>query len=386
MIDRSIAMHIRQLAAQFPVVSVTGPRQSGKTTLVKQLFPHFAYVNLEDIELRQLAEQDPKYFLQQFPGGLIVDEAQYVPALFSYIQLEADRRGRAGEFVLTGSQHFLFMEKITQSLAGRVAIFTLLPFSETELKNTAFQQPSIDDYLLKGMYPRLYEAGIDPAFYYPNYIQSYIERDVRQLINIGDVGAFRTFLELSAGRIGQLYNQTNIGNEADLDHKTVNRWFSILETSFIAFKLRPYFQNYNKRILKTPKLYFYDTGIVCALLGIRTTEQLKNHPIRGALFENWIVVEMLKKSLNKGIRPNMYYWRDQTGNEIDLLIDEGGSLYLMEIKSGMTYNAQFFKNIRFFNALSGNNPDNSYLLYAGTQHMQTKDGHIRGWAHLPELM
>jgi len=386
MIDRSIAMHIRQLAAQFPVVSVTGPRQSGKTTLVKQLFPHFAYANLEDIELRQLAEQDPKYFLQQFPGGLIVDEAQYVPALFSYIQLEADRRGRAGEFVLTGSQHFLFMEKITQSLAGRVAIFTLLPFSETELKHTAFQQPTIDDYLLKGMYPRLYEAGIDPAFYYPNYIQSYIERDVRQLINIGDVGAFRTFLELSAGRIGQLYNQTNIGNEADLDHKTVNRWFSMLETSFIAFKLRPYFQNYNKRILKTPKLYFYDTGVVCALLGIRTTEQLKNHPIRGALFENWIVVEMLKKSLNKGIRPNMYYWRDQTGNEIDLLIDEGGSLYPMEIKSGMTYNAQFFKNIRFFNALSGNNPDNSYLLYAGTQHMQTKDGHIRGWAHLPELM
>jgi hypothetical protein len=386
MIDRSIATHIRQLAAQFPVVSVTGPRQSGKTTLVKQLFPHFAYVNLEDIELRQLAEQDPKYFLQQFPGGLIVDEAQYVPALFSYIQLEADRRGRAGEFVLTGSQHFLFMEKITQSLAGRVAIFTLLPFSETELKNTAFQQPAIDDYLLKGMYPRLYEAGIDPAFYYPNYIQSYIERDVRQLINIGDVGAFRTFLELSAGRIGQLYNQANIGNEADLDHKTVNRWFSILETSFIAFKLRPYFQNFNKRILKTPKLYFYDTGIVCALLGIRTTEQLKNHPIRGALFENWIVVEMLKKSLNKGIRPNMYYWRDQTGNEIDLLIDEGGSLYPMEIKSGMTYNTQFFKNIRFFNALSGNNPDNSYLLYAGTQHMQTKDGHIRGWAHLPELM
>jgi len=386
MIDRSIAMHIRQLAAQFPVVSVTGPRQSGKTTLVKQLFPHFAYANLEDIELRQLAEQDPKYFLQQFPGGLIVDEAQYVPALFSYIQLEADRRGRAGEFVLTGSQHFLFMEKITQSLAGRVAIFTLLPFSETELKHTAFQQPTIDDYLLKGMYPRLYEAGIDPAFYYPNYIQSYIERDVRQLINIGDVGAFRTFLELSAGRIGQLYNQTNIGNEADLDHKTVNRWFSMLETSFIAFKLRPYFQNYNKRILKTPKLYFYDTGVVCALLGIRTTEQLKNHPIRGALFENWIVVEMLKKSLNKGIRPNMYYWRDQTGNEIDLLIDEGGSLYPMEIKSGMTYNAQFFKNIRFFNALSGNNPDNSYLLYAGTQHIQTKDGHIRGWAHLPELM
>ena len=379
-------MHIRQLAAQFPVVNVTGPRQSGKTTLVKQLFPHFAYVNLEDIELRQLAEQDPKYFLQQFPGGLIVDEAQYVPALFSYIQLEADRRGRAGEFVLTGSQHFLFMEKITQSLAGRVAIFTLLPFSETELKNTAFQQPTIDDYLLKGMYPRLYEAGIDPAFYYLNYIQSYIERDVRQLINIGDVGAFRTFLELSAGRIGQLYNQTNIGNEADLDHKTVNRWFSILETSFIAFKLRPYFQNFNKRILKTPKLYFYDTGIVCALLSIRTTEQLKNHPIRGALFENWIVVEMLKKSLNKGIRPNMYYWRDQTGNEIDLLIDEGGSLYPMEIKSGMTYNTQFFKNIRFFNALSGNNPDNSYLLYAGTQHMQTKDGHIRGWAHLPDLM
>lgn len=385
MIDRAIASQVLRLAIQFPVVSVSGPRQSGKTTLVRQIFPHLTYVNLEDVEIRQLAERDPKQFLSRYAGGLIIDEAQYVPALFSYIQLEADRRQRAGEFVLTGSQNFLFMEKITQSLAGRVALFNLLPFSMLELAGTPFQRERWLDCLFSGMYPRVYESGIDPVFYYPNYIQSYVERDVRQLVNVADLSKFRTFLELCAGRVGQLYNQHSLGNELGIDHKTAARWFSLLETSFIVFTLRPYHRNFNKRILKTPKIYFFDTGLACSLLGIRTLEQLDRHPLKGPLFENFVIVELFKNFFNRGIRPNLYFWRDQTGNEIDLLADEGGRMYPIEIKSAQTFHPDFWKGIRYFNNLTGNDPRQSYLIYGGTQNIDGAEGNLRSWNNLPEF-
>jgi uncharacterized protein len=385
MITRAISQHILTLAAQYPVISVSGPRQSGKTTLVRQLFPHLTYINFEDIELRELAEQDPKQFLNRYPDGLILDEAQYVPSLFSYIQLEADRRQRNGEFILTGSQNFLMLEKITQSLAGRVALFNLLPFSVQELKNTPFEQPNYIDYLFKGLYPRLYEVGIDPAFYYPNYIQSYIERDVRQLVNIADLSKFRTFTELCAGRVGQLYNQSSLGNDLGIDHKTAARWFSILETSFITFTLRPYFKNFNKRITKMPKLYFYDTGIVCSLLGIRNAQQLETHPLKGAIFENFIIVETLKNAYNQGVRPNLYFWRDQAGNEVDLLVDEGGAMFPVEIKSAHTFKPDFFKGLNFFNALSDNKPENAYVIYGGAQNLDSPTGNIRSWNNLPDF-
>lgn len=383
MIPRNISAHLLKLASQYPVISVSGPRQSGKTTLVKQLFPHLQYVNFEDLELRTLALQDPKQFLNRYSGGLILDEAQYVPNLFSYVQLEADRRGKTGEFVLTGSQNFLLMEKITQSLAGRVAIFNLLPFSVDELAGTGHGLEKVDDYLFKGMYPRLFEVAADPAFYYPNYIQSYIERDVRQLVNVSDLSKFRSFTEVCASRIGQLYNQSSMGNELDIDHKTANRWFSILETSFIAFTLRPYHRNYNKRITKSPKLYFYDTGIVCSLLGIRTPQQLERHPLKGQLFENFVIVEMLKYFLNKGFRPNLYFWRDQTGNEVDLLVDEGGKLFPIEIKSAQTFRPDFFKGVHFFNKISGNAPRQGYVVYGGVENMDGEQGNIRNWRSLP---
>lgn len=385
MITRSITTHLLKLATQYPVISVSGPRQSGKTTLVRQIFPHLEYINFEDAELRALATQDPKQFLNRYPGGLVIDEAQYVPTLFSYIQLEADKRKRMGEFVLTGSQNFLLMEKITQSLAGRVALFNLLPFSVEELKNTGYERLQAEEYVFHGMYPRLYEVGIEPAFYYPNYIQSYIERDVRQLVNVMDLTKFRTFTELCAGRIGQLYIQSNLGNELGIDHKTADRWFSILETSFIAFTLRPHFRNFNKRITKTPKLYFYDTGIACSLLGIRNQQQLERHPMKGPLFENFIIVETLKNFYNAGIRPNMYFWRDQTGNEIDLLIDEGGKMYPLEIKSAQTFHPDFFKGLRFFNNLSNNDPNNAYVVYGGDQNLDSETGNIRSWNNLPNF-
>ena len=383
MITRKLGSQLLKLSKLYPVLSVSGPRQSGKTTLVREIFSHLAYVNFEDIELRTLAQKDPKQFLNRYPDGLIIDEAQYVPEIFSYIQLEADNRKRNGEFILTGSQNFLLMEKITQSLAGRVAIFNLLPFSIEELKNTSFERQNYEDYLFQGLYPRLYEVGIDPSIYYPNYIQSYIERDVRQLINVSDLNKFRSFTELCAGRIGQMYVQNSMGSELGIDHKTVDKWFSVLETSFITFTLRPYFRNFNKRITKTPKLYFYDTGIVCSLLGIRNQQQLERHPLKGHIFENFIVVEILKNFLNQGIKPNLYFWRDQTGNEIDLLLDEGGMMFPMEIKSAQTFHQDFFKGLNFFNKITENPTQNAYVLYGGLQNLDGEKGNIRSWNNLP---
>jgi uncharacterized protein len=384
MIERNLSTYLLALAKQYPVVSVSGPRQSGKTTLVRHLFPHLTYVNLEDIELRTLAELDPKQFLSRYAGGLIIDEVQYVPSLFSYIQLEADMRQRMGEFVLTGSQNFLLMEQISQSLAGRVALFHLLPFSVPELKQTIFEEHEYLEYLFNGMYPGLYERGIDAAHFYPNYIQTYIERDVRQLVNVQDLSKFRLFTELCAARVGQLWNQSAIANELNINHKTADRWLSILETSFIAFRLRPFHKNYNKRITKTPKLYFYDTGVICSLLGIRNRQQLELHPLKGQIFENFIVVETLKYFQNKGIRPNMYFWRDQTGNEVDLLLDDGGVLYPMEIKSAQTFRPDFFKSLHFFSKISGCSAKNSYLIYGGTQNLDSANGNICAWNNLPE--
>lgn len=385
MIARAIAEHIRHLAGIYPVVSVSGPRQSGKTTLVRSLFAGLDYVNLEDPEIRDLANRDPRQFLLRYPGALVIDEVQYAPTLFSYIQLEADRRQRPGQFILTGSQNFLLLEKITQSLAGRVALFHLLPLSVAEVQAAGMEADSLTATLFRGMYPRLFETGLDPGLYYPNYLQTYVERDVRQLVNVGDLSRFRTFLELCAGRIGQLYNQSTLAAEMGMDHKTAARWFSLLETSFIAFTLRPYHRNFNKRVLKTAKVYFYDTGLACALLGIRKPEHLDNHPLRGPLFENFVVVEIMKTFLNRGLRPNLYFWRNRTGHEIDLLLDEGGRMIPMEIKSSMTLHPDHWKGLRYFNELTGNDPALSWLIYGGRERMDSAKGNLRPWFDPPAL-
>ncbi len=385
MITRAISEKIKQLAGKFPVVSVTGPRQSGKTTLVRQLFPDHKYVNLEHPDFRLAARQAPLDLLRHNAKGIIIDEAQYAPEIFSFIQLAADERNVSGEFVLTGSQHFLFMEKITQSLAGRVALFNLLPFSTNELKGTSFQQPTPLDYILKGFFPRIYDKDIAPADYFPGYIQTYVERDVRQIVNVADLDAFQTFLRLCAGRIGQLFNQSEIGKLTGVDQKTISRWLSILKTGFQVFTLPPYFQNFDKRIVKTPKLYFYDTGLACSLLSIRTVEELSLHFARGPLFENFVVAETLKNFYNRGIRPNLYFWRDHAGNEIDLLVEEGGRLFPVEIKAGQTIKSDYFKGLKYFTNLAGISPDHAYLVYAGEQNMTTADGRVASWDHLPEF-
>ena len=383
MIRRDIGTKILNTVKQMPVISITGPRQSGKTTLCKQLFPTYLYANLENPETRAFALEDPKQFLLQSQSGMIIDEAQYAPELFSYIQARVDETGRNGEFILSGSQNFLFMEKITQSLAGRVAIFHLLPFSLEEIKESKYFQADPFSFILNGGYPRIYDQNVDLSVFFPAYVQTYVERDVRQLVNIGDLQQFQLFTRICAGRVGQLFNQRSIANELGITHPTVKSWFSILQTSFIAYTLPPYFRNFNKRLTKTPKLYFYDTGLACYLLGIRSTEELMTHYAKGALFENFVITEMMKNFYNQGSLQQLYFWRDRTGHEIDLLVDVGGNMYPFEIKSSQTIHADYFKNLTFFNKISGNEPTLSTLIYAGNLNQSRSKGEVRSWSNLP---
>lgn len=386
MIPRFLSEKVLYLATKFPIVSVTGPRQSGKTTLIKHLFPDYTYVNLENPDTRQAARLAPRDFVHQSPKGLIIDEAQYAPEIFSYLQITADEGNQVGRFIICGSQHFLLMERISQSLAGRVGIVHLLPFSMAELQAAGQPRKEALNYIFDGFFPRLYDKDILPSDFYPAYIQTYIERDARQVINITDLDRFQAFVRLCAGRVGNLFNQTEVGTLVGIDKRTTQRWFSILQTGFQAFTLPPYFQNFDKRIIKTPKLYFWDTGIACSLLGIRSAEELYQHFARGPLFENFIIVEMLKQFYNKGIRPNAYFWSDRNMSEVDLLIDEGGKLFPMEIKAGQMVKSDFFKGIKVFNEASGNDPSLSNVIYGGeSSYLHPQGVQIRSWFNLPKF-
>lgn len=368
-----------------PVVAVTGPRQSGKSTLVQQVFPEHTYVNLEDLEKRRFAQDDPKGFLKSAGERVILDEVQYVPDLLSYIQVAADQEKRAGQFILSGSQNLLLMESIAQSLAGRVAIFNLLPFSLEELRDTHFALPMYEDYLLKGFYPRIYDLDLQPTSWLLDYIQTYVERDLRQIVNVVDLGAFRQFLEVCAGRIGQLVNLSEIGAQIGVSYQTANRWLSVLQTSFIVYLLRPYHQNFNKRIVKTPKLYFYDTGLACALLNLRTVDDLNRHFAKGALFENFIITEQMKNCLNRNLPARQYFWNAAGAREIDLLLDKGGRLMPVEIKSGRTINSDFFDGLKYFQAQAGVSPADSFLVYGGDEIQDRSIAKVLGWKHLSEI-
>ena len=386
MISRILQTHINNMAKVFPVVAVTGPRQSGKTTLVKATFPDYAYVNLENLDDRSSAVEDPRLFLKYHGRqGVIIDEAQKVPELFSYLQQIADETEKMGNYIITGSQNFLLMEKVSQSLAGRVSINNLLPFSINEFSEETILNKDLDLILYTGMYPAIYDRKILPENYYPSYLQTYLERDVRSLKNIANLNLFQRFLQLCAGRTGQLLNLSNIGNELGIDGKTVRSWLSILEASFIIFLLPPYFNNFKKRIIKHPKLYFYDTGLVCSLLGLKSSEQLVNHYLRGALFENFVIGEYLKMKRHQGLNPNIYFWQDNSGNEVDMLIDDGGSLSAVEIKSGATINQDFFRNLIKFQKFSGTTAENSYLVYGGERSMPRKNGQVLSWRDLSQL-
>ncbi|MGN0006598.1 MAG: ATP-binding protein [Alistipes sp.] len=379
MIERKLQQKLTELAAKYPIVTLTGPRQSGKSTLLRHTFPEYGYVSLEDPDMRLFATDDPRGFLATYPDKTIIDEAQRVPSLFSYIQTHIDKEGGEGMYMLAGSHNFLLMESINQSLAGRTAVLKLLPFSHAEMEAGGILRQSVDEEIFTGGYPRLFDKGIAPADYYPFYIQTYVERDVRLLKNIGDLSRFIKFMRLCAGRIGQLLNLSSLANECGVAVSTVAAWISVLEASYICYLLQPDYNNYAKRLVKTPKLYFYDTGLACSLLEIRSASQVSTHFLRGGLFENLVINEFVKGAYNSGGEPNLTFWRDSTGNEVDLLRYDSGSRYAYEIKSGATYSPDFFKGISKWAKLSGATPEQCFAVYNGDVPMQTSHGSVIKW-------
>ena len=369
-INRALHQELERLSGLYPVVVVTGPRQSGKTTLCKKQFPDYHYVNLEDISIREQIALAPKAFLQQYAAGLIIDEAQQYPELFSYIQVVSDALD-AAKFILTGSSNFSLMEKITQSLAGRAAMLTLLPLSLAELGNRI--KVDTDTILLNGGYPAVWAKKIPVQDVSRNYYNTYIERDVRQLLNVKDMTRFQTFIRLCAGRTGTELNASALSNEVGVSVPTIKEWLSTLEASYILFRLPPFYRNIGKRLVKSPKLYFYDTGLVCFLLGIENEKQLAAHPLRGAIFENLVVLEFIKMRFNAGKLPNLFYYRDQSQHEVDMISEKGNSLYAYEVKSARSFHKKFTANLDYFRKAVGKQVVSTQVIYDGEININTPE-------------
>ncbi|HEV3457879.1 MAG TPA: ATP-binding protein, partial [Thermoanaerobaculia bacterium] len=326
LIPRQAAPVLERLAGGYPLVAVTGPRQSGKTTLVREIFRDKPYVSLEDLDERAFAESDPRGFLDRFADGAVLDEVQRCPPLFSFLQTRVDEDRRPGLFVLTGSQQFGLLSSVTQTLAGRIAVVPLLPFSLGELQAVDRAPATLEALLFQGLYPPIYDRGLDAAIWYKNYVLTYVERDVRQMVNVRDLSTFQRFVRMCAARTAQLLNLSGLAVDCGITHNTAASWLSVLEASFILHLVRPYHGNFGKRLVKTPKLFFYDPGLAAWLLGIQNAEQLAVHPQRGALFESWVVAELLKARFAHGMASNLFFWRDRTGHEVDLLIEQGAAL------------------------------------------------------------
>lgn len=383
MIQRSIAAKINALREKFPVVTLTGARQTGKTTLLKSLYSDLPYVNLEDIDNRNLASTDPRGFLSNFPKGAVIDEVQQVPTLFSYIQQIVD--SKQIHFALSGSQNFQLLQNITQSLAGRTAIFNLLPLSYIELSDGKYTFDSYEDIVFKGGYPRLYDKSIEPIDFYPNYISTYIERDVRQIKNIDNLTSFALFVQLCAGRCGQLINFQSLATDAGISPNTAKAWLSVLEASYIIYLHKPHYKNFNKRLVKSPKLYFYDTGLACSLLQIHSKEQLNTHYLKGNLFENYVVNECMKGYFNRGIKPPLYFWQSNSQKEIDMLVDTGMALLPFEIKSSKTRNPHLLDNLHYWKKLNDTSVQYLNVIYGGDEDVKTSDGNFISWRNIPLL-
>ena len=366
LITRKMSAVLKEKSAQYPIVTITGPRQSGKTTLSKMTFPGYEYISLEKPDVRRRAQNDPNSFFENFKNKVIVDEIQRVPELLSYIQVIVDEKKVPGQFILTGSAQFELMENINQSLAGRTALLKLLPFSFGEIYKDNKASIDINNLLYSGFYPRIFDQKLNPTEVLGYYYSTYVERDIRKFINIKDISRFETFIKLSSGRVGQLLNFNSLASEAGINHNTASSWISILNASYIIYKLRPYFKNFNKRLVKSSKLYFYDTGLICYLLDIQEADHLQNHPLKGSIFENFIITELLKQQYNNNTKANFYFWRDNVGHEIDLLIDYGNVLLTIEIKSGKTVVSDFFKNINFFKK-NNQNVKKSAIIYGGDE-------------------
>lgn len=378
-ITRTLAEQIRKRINQYPILAVTGPRQSGKTTLLKVLFPDYTYVSLENPDNRSFATEDPNGFLKQYSGQVILDEVQRAPELFSYLQTVVDESGEMGQYILSGSQNFHLLKHITQSLAGRVALFRLLPLDTQELEQAGKLPSNYLEACIKGGYPAIYHRGINPTDFYANYIRTYIEKDVTELINIRDLNSFRTFLGLCAARAGQLLNLTAMANECNISQPTAKSWLSILESSYVVFQLYPYHENFNKRLVKTPKLYFYDTGLLTHLLQIREQEELATNRFKGNIFENFVIANFQKFNENSYQHLQYYFWQDHNGIELDLLLKNANGFEVYEVKSTQTLSAPLFKNLKHFTELAHPQRVISHLVYGGEESLIRSGVQVLPW-------
>ncbi len=383
-LKREIEKEFKHLMAHYPVVTLMGPRQSGKTTLSRHAYPKKPYYNLEEPDTRLLIEGDPRSFFNRHPDGAILDEIQRSPELLSYIQNIVDEKKENGLFILTGSHQFSLHQAITQSLAGRTAILELLPFTLHEIQDQvpAFE---LDDYLLNGFLPAVYDRDINPTVAYRNYVKTYVERDVRQLINIKDLNLFQQFIRLTAGRVGSIFNIDGLSNDVGISHNTTKNWLSLLEAAYILRPLQPYFENFGKRLIKSPKFYFSDVGMLSYLLDLETKNQIAHDRLRGHLFENLVIMDLVKTKLNQGKEAHFYYYRDHNQNEVDLIIKQGNHLIPVEIKSSATFNPALLKSLNFYKKLVGDRAPIGFLIYAGTQEMQIGDVHIINFRRAREI-
>jgi predicted AAA+ superfamily ATPase len=381
-IKRSLKESIVIYLEKYPIIALTGPRQSGKTTFLKGEFPEYRYVNLENPDTRNFAETDPNAFLKLYDRYVIFDEVQRAPVLFSYIQTLVDESRIMGQFILSGSQNFHLLQNITQSLAGRVALFRMLPFDFTELKSAGLLDHDFTVNMFKGFYPAIYDRSIPSKMFYANYIQTYIERDLTEIINVRDLKQFRNFLSLCAARAGNIINLNSLANECGISQPTAKSWLSVLESSYIVFQLQPFFNNLNKRVIKSPKLYFYDTGLLCHLLRINDAGSILLSEYKGSLFENLITSEFIKSNYHLNLMRIFWFWRDSAGHEVDLFWQDGEQLNLIEIKATQTIMSDLFKGMAYFQNLDPEMVKSKNLVYTGLENQQRSDENVVSWYNL----
>lgn len=383
-VSRDMEKEVLDASKHFPVITITGPRQSGKTTMVRNLFADLPYYSLENPDIRLFAKNDPRAFLAQNEKGAILDEIQHVPEILSYLQQIVDEKKASVKYILTGSNNFSVIKNVSQSLAGRTAILKLLPFSLHEIRNTNLL--STDLFILNGFYPAIYAHNYSPNKVYRNYYETYLERDLRQIVNLKDLSLFQKFIRICAGRIGNIFNASSIASEVGVSVTTINTWISILEASYVVLLLQPYYENINKRLVKSPKLYFYDVGLASYLLGIEELIQVKRDPLRGALFENLVLMDIVKSRYNQGLDHNLFFYRDSHQNEIDIIYKTGHHLIPIEVKSSQTFQIDFLKGLKHFKKLMGDKIDIQFLVYDGEFEQKSDDLQIVNFKHISDCL